>query len=151
MQSRLLAVHTGGDMNVVMIFALFLMLAEPTQQITPVVFTIEQQRDIACVAVIAIAADAQRRGSQGATMPSDLLQTGKRWAALVGARVMEQSGAPKELVAIAMTEAAKAEQAATMNAQDPKNQMLTRRNNCLPLMQADLQANAPLPKPVKNK
>ncbi len=151
MQSRLLAVHKGGDMYRVMIFALFLMLAEPTQQISPVVFTNEQQRDISCVAVIAIAADAQRRDGKGMTQPSDLTQDGKRWAAMVGARIMEQSGAPRELVAIAMTEAAKAEQVATMKAQDPKNQILIRRNTCLPLMQADLLANAPLPKPVKSK
>ena len=134
-----------------MIYALLMMLAEPTQIVVPVIFTAEQQRDITCVAVLAMASAAQKRGDNMLELPADLPLNGKRWTAIVGQRVMEQSGAPKELVAIAMTEAAKAEQAALQSATDPKGLAKERINACLPLMQADLLANAPLPKPQSAK
>jgi hypothetical protein len=130
-----------------MIYALFMLLAEPAQLVVPVIFTAEQQRDITCVAVLAMASAAQKRGDQMLELPADLPLNGKRWTVMVGQRVMEQTGAPKELVAIAMTEAAKAEQAALQSATDPKALVAERVNGCLPIMQTDLLANAPLPKP----
>jgi hypothetical protein len=152
MQSRLLAVQGGSAKHLDMIFVSFMTLAVAIQPAappdSPVIFSAEQQRDIACVAVLAMASAAQSRGDDAVTLPADLPINAKRWTVLVGERVMQQSGAPKELVAIAMTEAAKAEQAAALSASDPKLMKQGRINSCVPIMQADLLADAPLPKPL---
>jgi hypothetical protein len=133
---------------------IFLLLAAGTitqPTLPPVSFNADQQRDIACVAVIALAAHEQERGAPSDGSVIDVRTSGKSWAALVGNRIVAESGAPAELVGLAMTEAAKAEQAAAIASPDPKRQFADRLNMCVPLMQADLLANAPLPKPVKSK
>jgi hypothetical protein len=153
MQSRLLAVLTGDDRDVGMNLA-FLILAStgsmpPVSE--PITFNALQQRDIACVAVIALVAEQQRRGVEIDTSIIDVRESGKRWAALVGNRIIDETAAPRELVGLAMTEAAKAEQVAALASSNPKKQYVDRFNLCVPLMQADLLANAPLPKPVPSK
>ncbi len=151
MQSRLLAVQAGGDIKANMLFTFIMLMAQSIQSAPSIIFTAEQQRDVACVAVLAIASAAQKNGDEALGLPADLALNGKRWTVMVGERVMEQSGAPKELVAIAMTEAAKAEQAAAQSVSDPKGMIKERVGSCLPLMQADLLANVPLPKPASKK
>jgi hypothetical protein len=117
-----------------LIFALA--LAAPTP------FTQTHQRDIACVVELAVVADEQRRGVTGGT---DVQANGKRWAGMVGARITLESGQPRELVAFAMTEAAKARQA---RARDTSAVADCARKMTAELATADA-AKAPLPKPVK--
>jgi hypothetical protein len=104
------------------------------------------QRDIACVAAIATLAERQRTGVAPPDMP-DVQQSGKKWAGIVGSRITAQSGQPRELVAVAMAEAAKAEY------QRPSE--LTRVNDCAVQMEAELASadriDKPLPKPVTSK
>jgi hypothetical protein len=71
------------------------------------------QRDIACVAVMAVIAGEQQRGVTGSDVFPDVRETGKRWMPIVGERVMRETGQPRELVGLAMTESAKAAQART--------------------------------------
>jgi hypothetical protein len=71
----------------------------------PVPLTDTHQRDISCVVEIAVLAEAQRRGSASG---GDVQMSGRRWAGIVGDRIMTETGQPRELVAVAMTEAAKA-------------------------------------------
>lgn len=103
------------------------------------------QRDIACVAEIAVLADAQKRGVEGG---ADVQLSGRRWAGIVGDRIVFESGQPRELVAFAMQEAAKASVIGG-------GQRIDRRESCLGQMLrelADADADAagqPLPKPVK--
>jgi hypothetical protein len=135
MQSSLLAVQTRDDRPAAMlIFALTLA--------APVPLTETHQRDISCVVEIAVLAEEQRRGdlSGGAVQ-----MTGRRWAGIVGDRITAETGQPRELVAIAMTETAKArasrpDDAAALAA---CTQQMARE-----LAIADA-ADAPLPKPVK--
>ena len=112
----------------------------------PSALTDAHQGDIACVAVLATLAEKQRTGTAPADAP-DVRQSGKRWAGIVGNRVTTQSGQPRELVAVAMSEAAKAE------FQRPSN--LERINACAVQMRAELASadsiDKPLPKPVTSK
>ena len=108
----------------------------------PTAFSETHQRDIACVVEVAVLADSQKRG---VSARADVQASGKRWAGLVGSRIVEQSGQPRELVAFAMTEAAKARQA---KPSDDAGLAI-----CISQMNVELsatdKANAPLPKPVR--
>ncbi|MBJ7526411.1 MAG: hypothetical protein JHD10_04165 [Sphingomonadaceae bacterium] len=112
----------------------------------PSALTDTHQGDIACVAVLATLAEKQRTGTAPADAP-DVRQSGKRWAGIVGNRVTTQSGQPRELVAVALSEAAKAE------FQRPSD--LARINACAVQMTAELaradSIDKPLPKPVTSK
>lgn len=124
-----------------MIF-LALALAAPA----PSALTDAQQNDIGCVAALATLAEKQRLGTAPSDM-ADVRQAGKRWAGIVGSRIADQSGQPRELIAVAMTEAAKAE------FQRPSD--LARINTCAVQMNAELASadlvEKPLPKPVISK
>jgi hypothetical protein len=150
MQSRLLAVQPGDDMTLCMQMIFLLLAAGTITQPTlpPVSFNAVQQRDIACVAVIALAANKQKSGSASDAVAINLRINGKRWAAVVGNRIVAETAAPPELIGLAMSEAAKTEQAIAVSNPD---QFADRIKMCVPLMQADLLANAPLPKPTKSK
>lgn len=113
---------------------------------TPTALTDAQQSDIACVAVLATLAEKQRTGTAPPAAP-DVQQSGKRWAGIVGSRINAQSGQPRELVAVAMSEAAQTEFARPSD--------LSHITKCAMQMTAEL-ANAdlvdkPLPKPVKSE
>ena len=119
-----------------------LALAAPT----PTALTESQQGDIACVVTLATLAEKQRLGT-APREAADVQQTGKRWAGIVGNRITTQSGQPRELVAVAMAEAAKSEFARPSD--------LAQINKCTQQMagelaSADMLSN-PLPKPVKSK
>lgn len=121
----------------------------------PVPFTPTHQRDIACVAVMALHAQDRRRKAPGYDRFPDVQLRGKTWAGIVGDRIIDETGQPQELVGFAMTEAARAEQARLRVANEPASVEQERFNECLPLMEADLAADAlvnkplskPLPKP----
>lgn len=110
---------------------------------TPTALTDAHQRDISCVVEIAVLANAQKRGASSGT---DVQANGKRWAGIVGDRIMFETGQPREIVAIAMTEAAKAR-----SARATESGALTA---CTSRMQAELAAadaaDAQLPKPLKS-
>ena len=113
---------------------------------TPVALTNTHQNDIACVAILATVAEKQRLGLSVPDI-GDVQSSGKIWAGLVGSRITEESGQPRELVAVAMTEAAKAE------FQRPSDAAAVQK--CAMQMRTEL-ANAqardtPLPKPVTSK
>jgi hypothetical protein len=114
---------------------LALVLASPTP------LTEQHQRDIFCVVEIAVLADGLKRGE-----PHDpaLADEGKKWAGYVGARIVEQTGQPRAVVAVAMMEAAKAR---------ADQIMVNDKSSCISQMKAELAAadaaGAPLPKPVK--
>ncbi len=109
---------------------------------TPTALTETHQRDISCVVEIAVLANAQKRGLVAG---SDIQAKGRRWAGIVGDRIMFETGQPRELVAVAMTEAAVARAARTAN-----DDIVA---GCSKQMNAELAladaADAPLPKPIK--
>lgn len=117
---------------------------------TPVALTAPQQQDIACVAILATTAEKQRLGAPlPDNMPNaiELQQSGKIWAGMVGSRITEASGQPRELIAVAMTEAAKAEFQRPSDAATVGKCAVQMRTEI-----ANAQAlDAPLPKPVTSK
>jgi hypothetical protein len=120
------------------VFALMLAATQPTP------LTAAQQHDIDCVVDVAILAEQQRKGEWTGV---DLQQDGRRWTGMVGARIVEESGQTRELVAFALNEAAKA-RAGKIAATDSGSA-------CLRQMKAELAAadaiSKPLPKPVKTQ
>ena len=116
------------------IFALALAVPTPLTEI--------HQRDISCVVEIAVLANAQKRGVTGG---ADVQTDGRRWAGIVGDRIIAATGQPRELVAIAMTETAKARAA---RADDAAALSTCKQQMTNELASADA-ATAPLPKPVK--
>jgi hypothetical protein len=109
---------------------------------SPTALTDVHQRDISCVVEIAVLANAQKRGLFAGT---DVQAKGRRWAGIVGDRIMFETGQPRELVAVAMTEAAKAR---ASRADDDAVLSACTRQMTSELAAADA-ADAPLPKPVK--
>jgi hypothetical protein len=109
---------------------------------TPTALTEAHQRDISCVIEIAVLANAQKRGLAAGT---DVQARGRRWAGIVGDRIMFETGQPRELVAVAMTEAARA------RAARPTSDATVA--GCSKQMDTELAiadaADAPLPKPMK--
>lgn len=110
----------------------------------PTALTEAHQRDINCVVEIAVLANAQKRGLVSG---KDVQANGRRWAGIVGDRIMFETGQPRELVAVAMNEAATARAARTDNA--------TALSACSKQMNDELAiadaAGAPLPKPLSRK
>lgn len=109
---------------------------------TPTAFTETHQRDIGCVVEIAVLADAQKGG---VVSGADVRASGRRWAGIVGDRIMFESGQPRELVGVAMTEAAKAR---ASRAKDDAAVAACIRQMNSELAIADA-AGTPLPKPIK--
>jgi hypothetical protein len=109
-----------------------------------------QQRDIGCVALLGLLADEQRRGAQDISFP-DVTAKGRTYAGIVGARIVAETGLPREVVAQAIIAAAESGRARALESLAGKNEGIGQLNQCLPLMEADLAANAPLPKPVTSK
>lgn len=107
----------------------------------PVALTESHQRDIACVVEIAVLADERKRGQAGGP---DVQVSGKRWAGIVGDRIMSETGQPRGLVSFAMTEAAKAR--AARKSSGDSAACISQMNKELAVVDA---ANAPLPKPVR--
>ncbi len=117
-----------------LIFALILAAPTPLTEI--------HQRDISCVVEIAVLANAQKRGIIAG---SDVQAKGRRWAGIVGDRIMFETGQPRELVAVAMNEVAQARAARAVDGATIEA--------CTKQMKAELAiadaTDAPLPKPVK--
>lgn len=137
--SLLLAVQPTGASypRMMMIPVLALMLAPSP----PLPLTELQMRDIGCVATMALVV---------AEMP-DLAKPAKRWSGIVGQRVMDESGQPREVVAAAMIESANAQ--AARGGDGAARQL--RIAQCQAIMAAELAAtdaaSTPLPRPVKSQ
>jgi hypothetical protein len=132
-----------------LIYALALAQAAPTP------LTEIHQRDIGCVAVLGIIAYEQNGGKKDALTYPDVRETGKRWAGIVGQRVMDETGQPRELVAFVINQAVAEEQQRSIKAADPGAYASARVGECTKRMDADLAvidaAEAPLPKPQKSQ
>lgn len=109
---------------------------------TPIPLTDAHQRDLSCVVEVAVLADAQKRK---ASAGPDVQTHGRRWAGIVGDRIMFETGQPRELIAVALNEAAKARSA---RATDDAMVIACTRQMANELAMVDA-ATRPLPKPVK--
>jgi hypothetical protein len=121
-------------MTLLTILALALAPAEP------VPLNDVQMRDIGCVATIGIIAHEQRSGQDTLQNYADVRENGKRWAGIVGQRVMDESGQPREVVALAIKQAVEAEQEQAMKASDAPAFVRQRFDACKAIMGAQLGA-----------
>ena len=121
-------------MNILPIFALIL---APNP---PVPINDLQMKDIGCVAVIGIAAHEQRSKQGALSNYPNLGDDGKRWAGIVGDRVMAATGQPREVVALAIQMAVKAEQDKAGAADEPSTGFQERLTKCVGAMNANLGA-----------
>ena len=121
-------------MNIVPIFALAL-APNPPVPISDV-----QMKDIGCVAVIGIAAHEQRSKQGALSGYPNLGEDGKRWAGIVGDRVMAATGQPREVVAMAIQMAVKAEQDKAGSADEPATGFQERLTKCVGALNANLGA-----------
>lgn len=139
-------------MNALPIFAFALAAASPppAPAAVPSPITEAHMADLGCVALLGLVADMQRRGAPSAGDYPDVRETGKLWAGLVGQRVMEETGQPRELVAMAIQQAVSDWQQEMQRAADAQA-LASRVDQCHGRMTADLAANQVLPKPETAK
>lgn len=121
-------------MNILPLFALIL-ATNP-----PVPINDQQMQDLSCVAVIGLAAYQQRSKQNALPEYPDVREDGKRWAGIVGDRVTEATGQPREVVALAIQMAVKAEQEKAGTTEEPSTGFLERLTKCVGTMNANLGA-----------
>lgn len=139
-------------MTTVPIFALALAAASPptAPAAVPSPITDAHMADLGCVALLGLVADMQRRTVPSAAAYPDVRETGKRWAGIVGQRVMDETGQPRELVAMAIRQAVTDWQAEMQRASDAQP-LVSRVDQCHRRMTAELAVNPVLPKPETAK
>jgi D-alanyl-D-alanine carboxypeptidase len=125
-----------------------LLLATSVAVSTPQPLTQTHMRDIACVAVIGLVAHDQREGLSTATQYPDFRESGRKWAGIVGSRVTEQTGQPREIIASEIQSAVEREQRIVKGPGVTEEMKNARVRDCAALMNAEL-LSPPLPKPVK--
>ena len=134
-----------------LIFALLLAATPPAPAAPPATFTEAQSRDIGCVAVLGLVAYDQQRKAPGHDQYPDVRERGRKWAGQVGDRITNSTGLPQEVVAFAINEAVKGEQAKIGAMADPAPYVRSRVAECKSRMDADMLASQPLPKPVRSQ
>ncbi len=122
---------------------MMLALAQPAEA-GPLPLSESQQRDLSCVATLAIVASEQERGVASALDYPLLTERGAIYAGLVGQRIMDDNGRSREQVREDMLAAVAAQQASGQEAADPDAVVAAQMDICLPLLDA---AVPPKPKP----
>tara|TARA_R110000868_G_scaffold99084_4_gene272863 strand:- start:3623 stop:4312 length:690 start_codon:yes stop_codon:yes gene_type:complete len=122
---------------------LMLALSQPAAT-PPVPLDATQQRDLSCVAVLAIIASEQERAVESALDYPLLSERGATYAALVGQRIMDVTGRTKEQVRDDILAAVADQQTMAQDAADPDALVRSEMATCLPLLDA---AVPPKPKP----
>lgn len=113
-----------------------LVIAAQAAVATPPALTEEQQRDIDCVAALAIIANEQQRGIAGSGRWPYVVDRGQTWAGLVGERVMEEAGLSREAVRDLILAAVAGQQAKVEEVADPSIVVDNEMARCLPLLDA---------------
>jgi hypothetical protein len=122
---------------------LMLVLSQPAAS-PPAPLDEIQQRDLSCVAVLAIIASEQERGIESALDYPLLSERGATYAGLVGQQIMDDTGRTREQVREDILAEVAAQQARAQEAADPDELVRSEMATCLPLLDA---AVPPKPKP----
>jgi hypothetical protein len=122
---------------------LMLVLSQPAAS-PPAPLDEIQQRDLSCVAVLAIIASEQERGVESALDYPLLSERGATYAGLVGQQIMDDTGRTREQVREDILAEVAAQQARAQEAADPDELVRSEMATCLPLLDA---AVPPKPKP----
>ncbi len=128
-------------MNIVPL--LLLAVSQPAAS-PPVPLDQMQRRDLSCVAVLAIIASEQERGIESALDYPLLSERGAAYAAMVGQRIMDDTGRTKEQVRDDILAAVADQQTMAQDAAEPDELVRSEMATCLPLLDV---AVPPKPKP----
>jgi hypothetical protein len=108
-------------------------------------YTETQQRDLFCVAALAIVASEQQRGVESALAYPLLVERGREYAGRVGERIMAETGQTREQVGNAIKSAVETHQDKAMSADNPDKVVKSAMAKCLPVLDSDIP---PKPKPT---
>ncbi|MEO9468271.1 hypothetical protein [Parasphingorhabdus sp.] len=110
--------------------------------------TDEQQRDLSCVAILAIVASEQEKANETALRYPLLADRGAQYAGMVGEAVMAETGRTREQVRAGILEAVASHQARVRQVDTPDDIIAAQMAICMPLLDAVLP---PKPKPSLNQ
>lgn len=114
----------------------------------PAPLTVEQQRDLSCVAILAVVAFEQEQGMESALQYPLLASRGGKYAGLIGERILAETGRTREQVKTELLAAVANHQARVLEADTPDDIISAQMATCLPLLDAVVP---PLPKPTLNQ
>ncbi|QJB70052.1 hypothetical protein [Parasphingorhabdus halotolerans] len=106
------------------------------------------QRDLLCVAALAIVASEQERGIESALDYPLLAERGKTYAGLIGERIMTETGRTREQVRADILSAVAMQQAKVMDVAEPGEVVDAEMAKCLPLLDQEVP---PKPQPSLNQ
>ena len=145
--SLLLAVQARAVSNPVM--TMTALLALTLAPASPLPLTDIQQRDLGCVAILGLMAQERNIPSkQASAQYPNLFEHGKLWTGKVGVRIMEESGQPREVVALAIQEAVDAVQTQAGRTANPHGFIADKLAACVVEMDRQLAAPVATPAPV---
>ena len=106
------------------------------------------QRDLLCVAALAIVASEQERGIESALDYPLLAERGKIYAGLIGERIMTETGRTREQVRADILSAVTMQQAKVKDVAEPEEVVDAEMARCLPLLEQEVP---PKPQPTLNQ
>ena len=122
-----------------MISLLLLLQSSPAALPQPLTHT--HMRDIGCVATLGLVADEQRRGISSSLRFPDVQERGSKFAGIVGTRVMQETGQPKEVVAGAISQSVNDQQRLSIETADATVRQKVLDDlvaKCLPLLDSEV-------------
>ena len=129
-----------------MIFT-FLLSLQVANAPLPQPLTDAHMRDIGCVATLGLIANDQRRGMAPSIRFPNVMERGKKYAAIVGERVMAETGQSREVVRLAIMQSVEDQQDRAITTDeaggDAKAMFGELMDICLPLLDAEVPVEAP--------
>lgn len=120
-----------------------LLLLQSSPAALPQPLTDTHMRDIGCVATLGLVADEQRRGISSSLRFPDVQERGSKFAGIVGTRVMQETGQPKEVVAGAISQSVNDQQRLSIETADATVRQKILDDlvaKCLPLLDSEVPA-----------
>ena len=118
-----------------------LLLLQSSPAALPQPLTDTHMRDIGCVATLGLVADEQRRGISSSLRFPDVQERGSKFAGIVGTRVMQETGQPKEVVAGAISQSVNDQQRLSIETADATVRQKILDDlvaKCLPLLDSEV-------------
>ena len=118
-----------------------LLLLQSSPAALPQPLTETHMRDIGCVATLGLVADEQRRGISSSLRFPDVQERGSKFAGIVGTRVMQETGQPKEVVAGAISQSVNDQQRLSIETADATVRQKVLDDlvaKCLPLLDSEV-------------
>ena len=118
-----------------------LLLLQSSPAALPQPLTETHMRDIGCVATLGLVADEQRRGISSSLRFPDVQERGSKFAGIVGTRVMQETGQPKEVVAGAISQSVNDQQRLSIETADATVRQKILDDlvaKCLPLLDSEV-------------